>query len=268
MPAKFLWTGEARALYEKMSSQSSYAAQRRNAAAELVLHNKYGRVLLVGAGPDPSTEIEVISAMRGSPILFVHDVTEASANEALEIIRARGLRNTGGVYARDLVEDRDTTSWPAVDLATWLGYSVGNLLDEEAARSLAGLRRKASAGSGATELLIDMPVASEEDPRFKGGGAWAPTEEGLWLQAAYVAWRGKPTVFKTTTQWLPGGYAAVVQSSDGEEIIRYRRRTIPSWISVLHFAGWTVDRLSVAPGPCPRMTVLARRDPDTTSFPV
>lgn len=285
MPPKFLWSGEARLRYLEMCRASAYAARRRSAAPELAAGIAPETVLLIGAGPDPSTEIDVLSRWVGKigpwpGSVAVCDLEDAEGAAALVADAFSPRREHAPSLRREQVSVFPSFALgaklparvPRFDAATLLGYTLGNLSDEEAEAALVALHEAAA------RLLLDVPVASwDSDPRC-AGRAWAPGAEEAWLTAAAHAWRGGANVFRQEAEPAPGsGYVARVvaerprllvaggpligpaprpASAEEAEVIRYRRREAWDWIRVASRCGWDVSAAKVVPGSVPALSLL------------
>lgn len=264
MPPHHLWTGAARAAYARMADAAPYGTMRANPAAELVRGLSYDRVLCLGAGPDPQTEAGVLAALAVSPSrVYVHDITAHSASVMSARLAQLLIAPFGDLARLDAASTvefvgvsgdlrRPELLVPPADplaLTTLLGYTLGNLTDGEA---LHFLRRLAAVSR---QLLLDVPVAWDRDPRLRAC-AFDPGAESAWFDAAYADWRGHPPVAsaRSEVEHRADGYVVRIMA-DGCELLRFRRRTVSGWIALFEQGGWSLRKGSVTDG-FPRLAAL------------
>lgn len=256
MPSRFLYTGEARKHYARLCAASGYAPNRANLAAELVRRMPVmtrSRLVLLGPGPDVSTELAVVHATAAQSVLVV-DCFEAE--EAAAAIRGPtfGLCNVTACE-----RDFETAGrFPTGDLTCALGYTVGNFTDA----GLSAFLHKVDSPL----LLLDCPLASNRDPRLLGESfdiGTACIEADWMLSAANGYLQGDPP----SIWWrvIPDGftdysviYFADTASRRRVEILRFTRRTAAGWLAVFAESGFQPVRLEVSDGIVPRMAVLLR----------
>lgn len=255
MPPQHLWTGLAREAYLRMAASVSYGSMRVNPVAELVCGLEPASVLLLGAGPEPQTEVSVLNALSAMPLrIAVHDIDVNDACQAKERIanildplyRLSKFFIVGGDIRQP---SKVVSSFGEFDLTTFLGYSFGNLPDEEAMEMLLDLT------TVSRHFLLDVPVAWHGDPRLKAD-TFDPTAEAAWLNAAYVSWRGYLPLegIQSEVQQMSDGYVVRIVA-DNAELLRFRRRSVSGWMGLFERGGWALRRASVSDGH-PRLAAL------------
>ena len=265
MPPHHLWTGAARAAYARMADAAPYGAMRANPAAELVRGLSYDRVLCLGVGPDAQAEAGALVALAAAPSrIYVHDITADSASMMCARLAQLMTTSTGDELARlgaaSAVEfaaasgdlRRPELLAPSVEhfaLTTLLGYTLGNLTDDEALHFL----RRVAIVSG--QLLLDVPAAWDRDPRLRAR-AFDPGAELAWFEAAYADWRGHlpAGAVQSEVEHCADGYIVRIVA-DNCELMRFRRRSVSGWIALFEQGGWSLRKGSVTDG-YPRLAAL------------
>jgi L-histidine N-alpha-methyltransferase len=166
LPCRWFYDAAGSALFEEICELPEYTIPR----AERALLERHGAEMLrarprslveLGSGNSAKTRV-LLDALAGPATYVAIDVSESALAGAAEELAARypllDVVALAGTYEQGLA--RLDGHAPGPRLVLWLGSNVGNYARAEAARFLAGVRRRLAAGDG---ILMGVDLRKDDE---------------------------------------------------------------------------------------------------------